>query len=75
MFGEMVKFEMDLKEPTPELFEYAKENLNEDPDTKLEVLAEFRDLIFGKLNDLIFSICRREKVVFRWENGFKAERS
>lgn len=46
--GDLVKFEMNLGPPTKELEEYAREHLNEDPDTKLQVLAEFRDLIFER---------------------------
>lgn len=45
---DLVKFEMNLDPPTNELEAYAKEHLNEDPDTKLQVLAEFRDLIFER---------------------------
>jgi len=44
----IVKFEMDLREPDQELVDFAKINLNEDPDTLLEVLAEFKDLIFER---------------------------
>ncbi|KAF2903937.1 hypothetical protein ILUMI_02238 [Ignelater luminosus] len=43
-----VKYEMDLSEPDQQLLDYAKENINEDPDTKLEVLEQLRDMIFER---------------------------
>lgn len=46
----VAKYEMDLSDPDQELLDYAKEHLNEDPDTKLDVLEQFRDLIFGKIH-------------------------
>ncbi|KAF5289668.1 hypothetical protein FQR65_LT11785 [Abscondita terminalis] len=48
MNGELIKFEMILDEPGQDLLDYAKEHLNEDPDTRLQVLEEFRDLIFER---------------------------
>lgn len=39
--------QLDLGEPPQELLEWAKENLNEDPETRCQVLEEFRDMIYG----------------------------
>lgn len=43
-----VKSELDLSEPTEEILLWAKNNINENPDTKYQKLEELRDLIFGK---------------------------
>ncbi|KAF5272333.1 hypothetical protein FQA39_LY07934 [Lamprigera yunnana] len=48
MNSEMIKFEMVLDEPNQELLDYAKKEINEDPDTKLQTLEDFRNLIFEK---------------------------
>ncbi|KAJ8911532.1 hypothetical protein NQ315_005902 [Exocentrus adspersus] len=38
--------ELDLGEPPQELIEWARENINEDPETRCQKLEEFRDMIF-----------------------------
>ncbi|XP_025835316.1 clavesin-1 [Agrilus planipennis] len=43
-----VKSELDLGEPPIELLEYARRELGEDPDTRVQVLAEFRDMIYER---------------------------
>ncbi|KAJ8960654.1 hypothetical protein NQ314_006046 [Rhamnusium bicolor] len=40
--------ELDLGEPPQELLEWAKENINEDPEIKCQILEEFRDTIFER---------------------------
>ncbi|KAG5864719.1 hypothetical protein JTB14_034852 [Gonioctena quinquepunctata] len=39
---------LDLGEPPQHLLEWAKENIKEDPETRCQVLQEFRDMIFEK---------------------------
>nr|CAH7741003.1 unnamed protein product [Callosobruchus chinensis] len=40
--------ELDLGEPPQELLDWAKENLNEDPETREELLEELRNLIYER---------------------------
>lgn len=40
--------ELDLGEPPKELLEWAKKNINENPDTRCKDLEEFRDMIFSR---------------------------
>ncbi|XP_056648666.1 alpha-tocopherol transfer protein-like isoform X2 [Diorhabda sublineata] len=40
--------DLDLGEPPQELLDWTKENINEDPDTRDQILENFRDLIFEK---------------------------
>ncbi|XP_018569342.1 alpha-tocopherol transfer protein-like [Anoplophora glabripennis] len=40
--------ELDLGEPPKELLEWARENINEDPETSCQKLEEFRDMIFER---------------------------
>lgn len=40
--------ELDLGDPPKELLEWAKKNINENPDTRCKDLEEFRDMIFSK---------------------------
>lgn len=44
--------ELDTTE-NPELLQLAKEMCNEDPDTRHQVIAEFRDMIYGECLDLL----------------------
>ncbi|KAF2879460.1 hypothetical protein ILUMI_26707 [Ignelater luminosus] len=39
---------LDLGEPPQEILDYAKKELGEDPETRCQVLEEFRDLIYEK---------------------------
>lgn len=48
-----IKQELDLGEPSQELLDWAKENINEDPDTKCQVIDELKELIYCKLPLLI----------------------
>lgn len=43
--------ELDLGEPPQDLVEYAAEELGEHPETRLQVVQELRDMIFGKQRD------------------------
>lgn len=43
-----IKFELDFGEPPDELLEYARKNIGENPETRCQVISEFRDLIYGK---------------------------
>lgn len=40
--------DLDLGEPPQELLDWAREHLNENPETRDQVLQDFRDMIFGK---------------------------
>lgn len=40
--------ELDLGEPPPEVQEYARQHCGENPDTKLQAICEFRDLIYER---------------------------
>lgn len=40
--------ELDLGEPPPQDMEYALEHCGEHPDTRLQAISEFRDIIYGK---------------------------
>ncbi|RZC32645.1 alpha-tocopherol transfer protein-like [Asbolus verrucosus] len=40
--------ELDLGEPPQELLEWAKENLNENPDTRYQVISDLRDMIYAR---------------------------
>lgn len=42
-----VKAELDLGEPSQELVEWAKKEIKEDPEKKLQILNELRDMIYG----------------------------
>ncbi|KAJ8933604.1 hypothetical protein NQ318_002767 [Aromia moschata] len=42
-----IKATMELEEPSGELIEWAKDNINEDPDKREQIISEFRDLIYG----------------------------
>lgn len=39
--------ELDLGEPSQELLNWAKENINEDPETRCQKIQDLRDMIFG----------------------------
>lgn len=39
---------LDLGEPPQELLDYAKKEINEDPDTRCQVIADFRNLIYER---------------------------
>lgn len=43
-----VCMELDLGEPPEEVLEFARKELNEDPDTRCQVLEDFRDMIFER---------------------------
>lgn len=43
-----IKSELDLGPLTPELVEYAKKEMNEDPETRCQVISDLRDMIYGK---------------------------
>jgi hypothetical protein len=45
---EDVAAELDLGEPSDELKEFARQHLGESPDTRLNVVQEFRDMIYGQ---------------------------
>lgn len=45
--------QLDLGEPPEELLEWAKENLNEDAETRCQVLQELRDMIYGKIIEIL----------------------
>ncbi|XP_049821830.1 clavesin-2-like [Aethina tumida] len=47
-FPNEVKAELNLGEMSEELIQYAKENINEDPATKCQVVSDFRDMIFAR---------------------------
>ncbi|XP_017777007.1 PREDICTED: alpha-tocopherol transfer protein-like [Nicrophorus vespilloides] len=40
--------ELDLEDPPQELVAWAKKHLNEDPDTRLKVLDDFRNMIYNR---------------------------
>lgn len=42
--------ELDLGEPPKDLLEWAKENLGENPETRCQIVSDFRDMIYGKIN-------------------------
>lgn len=42
-----VRSELDLGEPPQDVLDYAEKELAEDPETRCQVLEEFRDLIYG----------------------------
>lgn len=48
MNEEINKAVLDLSEPSDELLEWAKENINEDPDTKDLLISELKDMIYEK---------------------------
>lgn len=48
-----IKAELDLGPLPPELLEYAKNEVNEDPETRCQVLSDFRNMIYGKQLDFI----------------------
>lgn len=43
-----VTAELDLGPPPQELLEYARKEVNEDPETRCQVISEFRDMIYGE---------------------------
>ncbi|XP_018569338.1 clavesin-2 isoform X2 [Anoplophora glabripennis] len=43
-----LKATLDLEEPTEDLMEWAKDNINEDPDKSDQIVSDFRDMIFAK---------------------------
>lgn len=45
-----VKAELDLGPPPPEVVEYAKREVNEDPETRCQIVSELRDMIYGEWN-------------------------
>lgn len=49
--------ELDLGEPPQELVHWAKEHLNEDPETRCQVLQELRDMIYGKVVSVELFFC------------------
>lgn len=60
--------ELDLGEPPKELLEWAKENLNEVPETRCQILNEFRDLIYGKqllCNQVHFTFNEKFPLLYR----------
>ncbi|XP_044266469.1 clavesin-2-like [Tribolium madens] len=40
--------ELDLGEPPKELLDWAKENLGENPDTRCQIISDFRDMIYAR---------------------------
>lgn len=60
--------DLDLGEPPQELLDWAREHLNENPETRDQVLQDFRDMIFGKkyifftLNIISFVCFRKGRV-------------
>lgn len=40
--------DLDLGEPPPELLEFARLHCGEDPDMRLQAIADLRDMIYGK---------------------------
>lgn len=59
--------ELDLGEPPQELADWAKEHLDEDPETRCQVLQELRDMIYGKyfklrINRMYLMIILQKKV-------------
>lgn len=59
---EQVLAQLDLGEPPEELLEWAKENINENPETKCQVLEEFRNIIYGENSSKNF-----RDLIFFWE--------
>lgn len=43
-----IKAELDLGPPPQELLDWAKENINEDPDTRCQIINEFKDYIYSE---------------------------
>lgn len=43
-----VKSELDLGPPTPDVLEYARKEVNENPETRCQKISELRDMIYGK---------------------------
>ncbi|XP_044266849.1 alpha-tocopherol transfer protein-like [Tribolium madens] len=43
-----IKQELELGEPSQDLLDWAKEHINEDPDTKCQLIEEFREMIYSK---------------------------
>lgn len=52
-----VKAELDLGPPPPELVEYAKREINEDPETRCQVISELRDMIYGEWSNAVVVNC------------------
>jgi hypothetical protein len=47
---------LDCGEPPQELLEWAKENLGEDPETKCQIISDFRDMIYGKFLQIFHQV-------------------
>lgn len=43
-----VKAELDLGVPPPEVLEYARKEVNENPETRCQKVSELRDMIYGE---------------------------
>lgn len=43
-----VKAELELGEPPQELLDWAKREIGENPETRCQVISDFRDMIFGR---------------------------
>jgi hypothetical protein len=43
-----IKWELDLREASEELLEWAKENIREDPNTKCQMISDLRDMIYSR---------------------------
>lgn len=40
--------DLEMGEPPPELQDYARQHIGEDPNTKLQAIYELREMIYGK---------------------------
>lgn len=58
-----IKAELDLGPPPADVVEYAKREVNEDPETRCQVISELRDMIYGECNKK-FHFIKQENVFF-----------
>lgn len=56
-----VKAELDFGEVPKELLEWAKTEINEDPDTRCQLISEFRDMIYGNIFSLNYFLLNKFK--------------
>lgn len=49
-----IKSELDLSPPSEELLEFARKEINEDPETRCQVISDLRDMIYGEFVRLKF---------------------
>lgn len=63
-----VKFELDFTEPSQEVLEYGRKRVGENPDTRSQVISDFRDLIYGTFFTFFFVLFSHALVQFARNN-------